>query len=44
VADNEEEVKGMGYKLLQIGSHSIRKGAAAYLTSMPDMFIFSIQQ
>jgi hypothetical protein len=38
LAANEEEVKSIGYDINQIGSHSIRKGAASYLTSMPGMF------
>jgi hypothetical protein len=38
---HRQEVKAMGYKLTQIGSHSIRIGAAAsYLTSMPGKFLF----
>lgn len=39
---NESEVKTMGYELFQIGSHSIRKGAASYLTSMPGKCFFLI--
>lgn len=35
LAANEEVVKSLGYDISQIGSHSIRKGAASYLTSMP---------
>jgi hypothetical protein len=36
--EHRQEVKAMGYELNQIGSHSIRKGAASYLTSMPGKF------
>jgi hypothetical protein len=36
--ENIVEVNGMGYDISQIGSHSIRKGAASYLTSMPGKF------
>jgi hypothetical protein len=33
--DIEAEVKRLGYKLVQIGLHSIRKGASSYIMSMP---------
>jgi hypothetical protein len=40
LADNKEEVKSLGYSLCQLGTHSIRKGSASYLTSMPGRFFF----
>lgn len=39
LSDKKEEIKSMGYELSQIGSHSIWKGAAPCLTSMPGKFI-----
>jgi hypothetical protein len=38
IMENEEEVKSLGYETSQIGSHSIRKGASSYITSMPGKF------
>jgi hypothetical protein len=37
--ENEEEVKALGYEIHQIGTHSIRKGSASFLTSMPGKYI-----
>ena len=34
LVEHEPEVRAMGFELGQIGSHSIRKGAATYLTSL----------
>jgi hypothetical protein len=36
--DNESEVKHLGYEISSIGSHSIRKGAFSYLSSLPGKF------
>jgi hypothetical protein len=36
--ENSIEVNALGYDLSQLGSHSIRKGSASYLTSMPGKF------
>jgi hypothetical protein len=33
--EHEQEVKEFGYEVSQLGSHSIRKGAASYITSLP---------
>jgi hypothetical protein len=33
--ENREEVNAHGYAIGQLGTHSIRKGASSYLTSMP---------
>jgi hypothetical protein len=38
LSENVDDVKALGYELSQIGSHSIRKGSASYLTSMPGKF------
>lgn len=35
LADNVDEVRAMGYEVSDLGTHSIRKGAATYLTSIP---------
>jgi hypothetical protein len=36
--EHEVEVKALGYDVSQIGSHSIQKCAASYITSMPGNF------
>jgi hypothetical protein len=38
LAAHRVEVQNLGYELSTIGSHSIRKGAASYLSSMPGKF------
>jgi hypothetical protein len=38
--EHEQEVKDLGYELSQIGSHSIRKGAASYITSLPGNYLY----
>jgi hypothetical protein len=40
--ENEAEVNSLGYSLNQLGTHSIRKGAASYLTSIPGMCTIDI--
>ena len=35
VSDNEASVRQLGYGINNIGTHSIRKGAATYITSLP---------
>lgn len=35
LVQHEEEIRAMGYELRDLGTHSIRKGAATYLTSIP---------
>jgi hypothetical protein len=36
--ENIAEVNANGYQINQLGTHSIRKGSASYLTSMPGKF------
>jgi hypothetical protein len=38
--EHEMEVNALGYDVSQIGSHSIRKGAASYITLLPGIFCF----
>jgi hypothetical protein len=38
LSENSLEVNSLGYSINQLGTHSIRKGSASYLTSMPGKF------
>jgi hypothetical protein len=38
--ENETEVQSLGYSINQLGTHSIRKGASSYMTSLPGKYFF----
>jgi hypothetical protein len=40
LTDNIEQLNSLGYDINQIGTHSIRKGSASFLTSLPGKFFF----